>query len=408
MDFSEYPDLINDEGSQIDKEKLSLILRSDYEDTGIIKFPTLYLDKQGVGRIWTIYIQNDKCFTLSGKYDGKTDYKIVPREVKGGTIKNQGRINEKNAREDTISKAFTKWKSKIKKGGYDVDPHLDVNDQYPIIPMTFEPIDYDKIDWKIKWIGQPKLDGHRCVASWRDGKVKLHSRGRDEIHFLDHIRDNLKLIYDGIIDKEMIFFDGVLFAEGKVRSEISGIVRRKVNQKTDNEDLKVFFYVYDIYMRHSDKPYIERLGIAQKLIKGYQSVKVLACREILSQDKLSQYFDYCIERGYEGCMMKSPHNIYTISKRVRDIVKVKKYYHMDCVILSCIEAGGTRKGCPIFKLSRGDEYPSFECVPAMKEDTLRDIWLNRESYYGTLCVVRYFSINENDIPEFANIVEFKI
>lgn len=210
---------------------------------------TLYKkDTKDKIRTLTIKTMDGVLFQISGILNGKqvvNSSQAVPKNV--------GKINATTATEQAILEAQSKFKDKLTKGYFKTLKEAKNNSV--TLPMLAK--SYDKESHKINWSGdvfvQPKLDGMRCLAIKKNGKVKLISRKNKEITTLSHIVKQLehKDIPDNI-------YDGELYSLklGSFQEQMKAI--KKIGENTE----KINYHIYDII---SNKPFSDRFKILENI-----------------------------------------------------------------------------------------------------------------------------------------------
>ena len=250
---------------------------------------------------------------------------------------NIGKKNERNVLKRAMVFAKSKWNSKIDEGfkdeneaGYESKcnskntkntktrkaPEVcESNVMY--FPMLLRNYSDYKSNIKFPCYVQAKLDGVRAVAfKTSDGVVQIYSRKLIE-YSMDKTAEELSNIPNNI------YIDGEFYKHGLSLQKISGLVR---NGKDTNE---LNFCVFDCFI--PQKPHLtlkERLEILQSTIKQNLKeklksgevkphkniVKILETRIVHNEKELQSIYRSCINKNYEGIVIKNMDNKYIFSK----------------------------------------------------------------------------------------------
>lgn len=396
MDFKTLPEIKNNKGDVVDPEKFIQKKRT-------MNFPILYRLKAGRVDMVKIYVKDNIFTTEWGQKDGQMQ--TVEYE---GVVKNEGSSNEKDAKTDALYQAFSHWNELQKKKGYDVDI-IDIKNIFPLIPMTSHDIKKrlalktKKFEWEKIYYLQPKLDGHRMIASFHPGTGKIHlsSRGRDEINNIKHIRKDLKKIMP-----DNVYLDGELYSHDLSRQKISSIVRKKKDK--DPEEKKIIYYVFDCYiLDNPEATYKKRNKFLLENLQETEYIKILPTYKSNGTKKdIDDYFEKMVAEKYEGIMIKFPKGKYTSGKRSAECLKMKPELEMDCLIVGYTEGTGSHKGMIIFKCIT-DKKKEFLSVPKWSHDERKKAFLKGDKYIGRIAVVRYYSLSDKGVPDFNNTVDVK-
>jgi len=221
---------------------------------------------------------------------------------------------------------------------------------------------------------QPKFDGIRAYALKVDGKVRLFSRGNNNFDHITHISEELEPFFDYF--PEGTIFDGELYnhqlyAE-KGFSSIQSVVKSYKNVKTNLKDIE--YYIFDVYTGE-EKAYNERYIDLINSFKAYaeeekecKHIRAVTMSLAYSVEEVNKHLDEYTKIGYEGVMIRQlyyPHwpkaqlnkSIYAM-KRCNNILKYKRFYDEEAIVIGLEEAKGTEKGAAILKVrdAKGHEF----------------------------------------------------
>ncbi len=210
-------------------------------------------------------------------------------------------------------------------------------------------------------IAEFKYDGIRAQIHKKGKEVKIFSRRLDEISFyLPDVVEALKRIkFDFILDSEIISIKN-----GKPLP--FNVIQKRLRRKNVSEELirEIPFqaFVYDIlYFQDRaihDLPLKERKKLLESLELS-DGLKVAEYQIVKTSSEISELFEYSINQGFEGLMLKDPDSPYTPGKRGKLWVKLKKEFDtIDAVIVAAEYGHGKRAGILsdyTFAVRDGDE-----------------------------------------------------
>lgn len=403
-------------------------------------FPKLYRRRDGKMYTWKIWVEGDIIFWKTGTDQGKKQL-----FSKKGECKNKGKKNEKTPEENAISEAQSKWEKMKRTKGYKEkniddaqdDPEHGKNDeeykleevenQFPILVMNSESIikmtekktknkktgKSEEWNWNKKRFLQVKIDGHHIVASYNKGKIRentdekilLYTRQRKKINFFENIREELYKIFKKIDkeDRKYIHFDGEFYRHKISRQKISSMLRRTVNKSEDENIIR--YYIFDIIDDRNPKwIFKDRINFLKSLEIENDYIRMVNTFEVHNKDEINKYYQYYLEKGYEGIMLKDKNGIYEKGKRSPYSIKVKEIINIDCEIINFKEAEDSQKGCIIFECYYPKNDVKFWSVPKEKLEDRKIMFKNGNNFLNKKCVVTCFSFSDKGIPEMTNIV----
>lgn len=366
------------------------------------KFPILY-KKTSTGKIqtWEVWVEGSTMHSQSGQLDGK---KIKSEDtIKEG--KNIGKSNETTPEEQALLEAKSRWTQKKKKGYVESldDAKGGVVDE--IIEGGFNPMlakSYDKDSKHIKFpcAAQPKLDGVRATYSGGD---KIWTRTRKEILGVPHIS---KFISEKL-QKDFPMLDGELYKH-ELKDDFEQIVHIvKQQKKPDPNHQIVEYHVYDI---PSEKPFLERMKDMDKLLKivGTDSpIKVVQTVLIANKEELIKFNDYCLEKGYEGIMVRNYDGPYEF-KRSKHLQKMKVFEDAEFKIVGVEEGRGKLAGHAGSFICDSGNGVEFKAKLKGKLSDLRQYFANQQDYIGKTLTVQFQGrTNKNNVPRFPVALRFR-
>lgn len=279
---------------------------------------------------------------------------------------------------------------KIKQGFHDgvADPCAMLAHEYTKGPLQF-PV-----------YVQPKLDGIRCLVYQKEGQWVFQSRNHIVFQPFPHLE---KCLPEGMI------LDGELYRHGLDFQAITSIVRKK-----DHPDLsQLQYHVYDVLCEGTfEERYTRLLGL--KELTDSKDLVLTETRTAHSVDDIEQYHDYCVERGYEGIMIRNPKGLYK-QARSKDLLKYKHFKtdeflvvgHTvgkgDIAVLECITKDVTK--------DQTKDQTKNKKFGVMMKATLEDkqeMLTNIQEYYGKWLTVKYQELSKDGVPRFPVGIGWRI
>ena len=356
-----------------------------------INHPRLYkMDSKGKIRVWSIAAvlptDDDPYYEqIHGENGGKLQESRT--YVRQG--KNVGKKNETSPWQQCQKEALAKWVKKRDNDQYQED----FPTSQPISPMRAKKAVEDKI--KFPCYVQPKLDGVRCLAMWRNGKVKLVSRGNKEFTTLEHISDAMIPL---LINNQELIFDGELYNHDyhdDFQNLISGIKKGDKNEHTKN----VQFHIYDVI---TPGGYKERAAVLAGFNNFFgDELRRVDTRAVFNFESLHEVEEKHLADGYEGCMIRYPTGEYKFKSQSSELLKYKRFDDAEFKILDAkMNTKGRWEGTCAFVC----EVPggTFDVMPKGDQE-VRDKywtdWQNGKIKAGDQLTVRYFGWTTSVVPK---------
>jgi DNA ligase-1 len=270
---------------------------------------------------------------------------------------------------------------------------------------------------------EPKLDGVRVVVICDVDKdeVKLFSRNGKELSNFPEINKQ----FDEMLDQmaESMVFDGEVMSDDF--QTLMREIHRKGGAKTKDAKLNLFdcMPLYNFMDGSCVDPITER----KKWLEGYnfgpninvvESVKI----NLSDPDGQKQFADYnkmCIDRGFEGIMVKPIAGIYEC-KRSSLWLKVKPFIEVSLTVVDTEEGTGRNAGKLGALIVEGQDMDKFikTNVGSGLSDTDREtFWKSKDKLIGQIVEVRADAITQNQdtkdswslrFPRFLKFRGFKI
>lgn len=275
---------------------------------------------------------------------------------------------------------------------------------------TFEAKTRKYFDYKSGVYLQPKLDGQRCLAFLENDKVFLLSRKSKQWKWLDHIREDVRVMLQG---KKGLILDGELYVH--TIDDIEGDIERfgfissccKTSRTSPHQREQLLeFHVFDVIV--PDKPEMlqkGRMEILNSLFENYEGkfIKKVETIEIFSEKVMNEIFAEMIEKGYEGIMLRDKNLVYNQGKREQRLRKFKEFYDNDFLIVGANQAEGNQKGCVVW-MCETEKGEQFTTTMKGSLEFRREMYENKEEYMGKYLKVRHQTpleeIEKGVIPRF--------
>lgn len=268
-------------------------------------------------------------------------------------------------------------------------PEWDVQQAYPIEKYPLFPGEWFALT--------QKLNGVR--ATYYHGR--LYARSGEEHKGLDHITDFLSKVAgtDMVFDGELTLLDNNGLSDNEAFRKATGIINADVGTV---DKTVICFTIFDVLpasefdMGASVAPYRSR---RKDLDEVYTQMFEGSCVRVLpleytgtDQEMIPKLLDKMVSEDKEGLMVNL--DVPYKCKRHNGILKVKRFYTMDLLIIGCEEGSGRLEGQlgALVLDFKGNEVR----VGSGFTDAERFwLWKRKESLIGTLCEVKYKEISQD-------------
>jgi len=411
--------------------KINIINKNDKNDKNNVKHnvkhpvfaPKLYhLAATGKIYSWVIdVIETEdgygKINTEYGELEGK---KIHSSDViKEG--KRIGTKGETTAFEQACKMAMSKWKKKMKQKYYEtIEEAQNVVYVSPMLAHKFEMKNLNKkrgTNITTPAIGQPKLDGWRCIAKCVmsknkcDIEMKTRSNTLYDTGNFQHIVNELKRGYKGRPELSDLYLDGELYTIDVPFEEL-GLLKSKDKSKKQNEKFAlVKYFVYDCFFVDNLKmPFIERYELLKHFTTNCNNVILVENIKINSENDIVEAHSKYVAMGYEGLMLRNIESPYDMGKRSKNLQKYKQFDEDEFEIVGFKEASGEDIGTIVFqcktnikstksvKPKKGNNNQTFDVRPKGSREYRRELFENGDKYIGKQLTVVYFGMTKYGIP----------
>ncbi len=214
---------------------------------------------------------------------------------------------------------------------------LDERNIRPMLAQTADPFDSEQ------HVFEPKWDGMRCIAYFKDRKVELQNRNLRTVTKsypeLETIASNVKTnsaILDGeivVLEKGLPSFELLQFRFG---------ANDPIQIRRLSRNMPTTYIAFDLLHLNGrdlvNSPLTDRRQKLGKIIAN--GPHMLLSQYVPSQGK--SYFKNALKLGFEGAMAKKADSPYQIGTRSEDWLKLKQVKTLDCVVVGYTEGGGSR------------------------------------------------------------------
>lgn len=255
---------------------------------------------------------------------------------------------------------------------------------------------------------QPKLDGARCIAMWKDGEVKLYSRSCKEYVSMPHISEQLKPVFE---KHPNIIIDGEAYNHSLKSDfeEIMSLIRQTKPTQLDFEKSAkmVQFHVYDLY--DNDQPdlsFTKRFDLLIHLLSDdFVSIQVVVTKYSKNQEELDELYAKWTADGYEGQMVRAYDSVYKVDGRSADLLKRKEFHDAEFEIVEFEEGEANWTGRVKrvhIKLPNGK---ICGCGIRGSYDYCEQLYKDKDSYIGKKATVRYFEETKDGMLRFPVVTD---
>ena len=230
---------------------------------------------------------------------------------------------------------------------------------------------------------EPKLDGIRLVAVVEDGQVEMFSRaGKPITNFDDTVGKELATLPNGVYDGEVMDDDFIA-------------LMRQVHRKKANVT-KSYFMLFDVVTleewenRQGTNPLTVRRQNIEACFKDkdFEYLRLIEHKEVdANTESIMAYHKECVERGFEGAMLKNPDMPYNFG-RSDAVVKVKTMNDADLKVVGFKEGRGKNKGT-LGAIIVDYEGVEVDVGSGFDDETRHEVWANKEKFIGMTAEVQY-------------------
>lgn len=293
----------------------------------------------------------------------------------------------------------------------------------PLLAPGESPATYPDFFKKLQYplMASPKYDGIRCIVKYghclsRSGKVLPSLQ----------VQKNFRNLQD---------FDGELIIGSPENPDVYNITQSHVMSEDKPGD--IHFHVFDY--THQDwlnRPFFERYEeldyINRNIYSNLSNVHTIPHEFIETYDELIAYENRCLEKGFEGIMMRNPISPYKQGRgtfREGIIYKLKRFTDSEAIIvgfdeklvneniLQTDELGYAKRSTAKAGMVRANTLGAFRVIwnemyldiapGSFTHEERERIWNNQSRYLGKFLKFRYFEHGIKDKPRFPRAIGFR-
>jgi len=246
---------------------------------------------------------------------------------------------------------------------------------------------------------EPKLDGVRVVAicDTKKDEVVLMSRNGKELVNFPHINTQLFHLL-GELDQSWVFDGEIMSADFQ---SLMKQIHRKGDAQTDDAVLNLFdcMPLNEFLEGGCDKLLTER----KKWLESFQfepNIKVIESVRFDLDKEYDRFMDYnrsCIDKGYEGIMIKPVDGVYEC-KRSSLWLKVKPFIEVSLKVVDVEEGTGRNAGKLGALIVEGTDDGKFirtNVGSGLTDEDRETFWKDTEKLIGQIVEVRADAVTQN-------------
>jgi DNA ligase 1 len=248
---------------------------------------------------------------------------------------------------------------------------------------------------------EPKLDGVRVITICDVDKdeVKMFSRNGKELNNFPKILEQ----FDSMLDQmsESMVFDGEVMSDDF--QTLMREIHRKGGAKTDDAVLNLFDCMPLEYFKEGSYPYA--LNTRKELLQSFQygpniSIVEFVAMDLDDDDGQKQFADYnrlCIDKGFEGIMVKPITGIYEC-KRSALWLKVKPFIEVSLKVVDTEEGTGRnagKLGALVVEGADMDKFIKTNVGSGLTDEDRETFWQAKDKLIGQIVEVRADAITQN-------------
>lgn len=193
--------------------------------------------------------------------------------------------------------------------------------------------------------------------------------------------------------------DGELWIERNRFDEVSGIVRQK--RKDNQRWRQVKFMVFDL--PRSALPFTGRLATLKSMISHSKSpyLKLIEQRRLNNKASLNRWLNTIVAVKGEGLMLHKASALYQ-TKRSSDLMKLKKVYDADAMVIEHIAGRGKYKGMLGAVVVETPDGVRFKVGSGFSDEMRRT-----PPKLGSIITYKYYGLTKNGIPRFASFLRMR-
>lgn len=126
-------------------------------------------------------------------------------------------------------------------------------------------------------------------------------------------------------------------------------------------------------------------------------IKFTPTQIVASYDEAKIFHDNCVQKGFEGAMLKNKSGIYMFQYNSNDLEKVKEFEDDEFEIIGGKEGTGTDEGCVVYKCITESGF-KFDVRPRGTVEDRRQMLINLPNDMGKKLTVRFAEYSDDGVP----------
>jgi len=204
------------------------------------------------------------------------------------------------------------------------------------------------------WISEPKYDGQRIIAEFKDGKIYLWTRRHLQVarkfpELVEALKNNIKNS-DWILDGELT---------------VPGGFGQLINRNTDDEfrikllakKIPATYHVFDLLLYNAEdllnKPLMERKKLLFDVLQTDERIKIVPFK-VVDSSTVKEHFNQYVKDGFDGAILKNILSKYEPGKRSGQWTKIKREDTIDVHVIGATKSESIPFGA--LMMERNGEY----------------------------------------------------
>jgi DNA ligase-1 len=219
---------------------------------------------------------------------------------------------------------------------------------HPMDFMLAKPLDrVEDLAEPAEWVIEDKYDGIRSQVHYENGRVRIYSRGMEEVTraFPEIVEAFAGIPGSGLIDGELLAWrDGRALNFNVLQQRLA----RKSVRATLLLEVPVVFMGYDALLHNGRVLFGETLVTRRRMLEdvlAHRPLPLLLSKQHSAQthDEINNLFIAARARGNEGLLLKRSNGVYEPGKRSGTWQKLKRPYGTLDVVITSAEQGSGRR-----------------------------------------------------------------
>jgi DNA ligase-1 len=243
---------------------------------------------------------------------------------------------------------------------------------------------------------QPKLDGFRAIYHPDHGFISRSGKS--------FRNKNLEEYFKSLKQLGSFVLDGELYIKGEPFQNLTSTVNK---EGAEINNLK--YYVYDCVplvsfdkQEAKDLPYEVRIRTLRKVlnedIQDYVKVIDLQTDLVSSPKEIKDLYSDYLKQGYEGVIIRRKDGNYKFGRstlRGGELIKLKPFQSADLPVIDFYEGEGQFEGSLGGIICMLNNGLNVRVGSGFTIDNRRDIWDNKDKYFGKTVEVKYMEETED-------------